>query len=130
MNAVEAITAGGNAADSGPAAESNAADSGPAADSGAAADSGPAAEGNAAVSGPAAEGNAADPGPAEGATPSTARLVVLCPICLENVKEKIPMVTLCGHVFCSECLQTWAANQNCPVCRKRLRRKDAFRINF
>ena len=40
-----------------------------------------------------------------------------CPICLEKGNEKWK-VNGCTHLFCRECIQTWAANTNkCPLCK-------------
>jgi hypothetical protein len=39
-----------------------------------------------------------------------------CSICLE--KHVLPVTTVCGHVFCFECIrQTLQANRSCPLCR-------------
>ncbi|XP_036007684.1 tripartite motif-containing protein 35-like [Fundulus heteroclitus] len=43
-----------------------------------------------------------------------------CPVCQDVFKD--PVVLLCSHSFCKECLKNWwsqKAAQECPVCRKR-----------
>ncbi|KAI5190299.1 E3 ubiquitin-protein ligase RNF5 [Nematocida sp. AWRm77] len=40
-----------------------------------------------------------------------------CSICLSEVE--VPVVTLCGHLFCWGCLYGWGTKSNiCPVCKK------------
>jgi len=44
-----------------------------------------------------------------------------CPICfMENIKEKC--ITRCGHVYCSDCIDSHLDNENelCPMCKKEL----------
>lgn len=42
-----------------------------------------------------------------------------CPICFDALKN--PSVTLCGHVFCTECLQAAVrTSKQCPICRKKM----------
>ena len=46
-----------------------------------------------------------------------------CAICLEPFKDVIPVVSKCGHLFCSSCLSTMFQNNinvPCPMCRKPL----------
>lgn len=39
-----------------------------------------------------------------------------CSICFSEVEE--PVVTLCGHLFCWDCLYRWGNRSNiCPVCK-------------
>lgn len=42
-----------------------------------------------------------------------------CPVCCDIFKD--PVVLLCGHSFCKDCLQEWwrqSGLQQCPVCRE------------
>ena len=42
-----------------------------------------------------------------------------CPICFDSLQN--PSVTLCGHVYCTECIMTVArSSKQCPICRKKL----------
>jgi len=44
-----------------------------------------------------------------------------CNICLEGVKDKDPVVTQCGHLYCWPCLYRWLhtriSESTCPVCK-------------
>jgi len=42
-----------------------------------------------------------------------------CPCCLDDMKEAAVIALLrCGHLFCEECLKSWAVNSSsCPSCR-------------
>lgn len=44
-----------------------------------------------------------------------------CPVCLEEFKdiEVCRKINVCGHVYCSECIQKWfSESKRCPVCKK------------
>lgn len=43
----------------------------------------------------------------------------LCNVCLEPVKDREPVVTQCGHLYCWPCLFRWLNTQHttCPVCK-------------
>lgn len=42
-----------------------------------------------------------------------------CPICYENYEN--PCKTICNHVYCRDCIQTWAQqHQHCPLCREQM----------
>ncbi|KAM6071917.1 E3 ubiquitin-protein ligase RNF4-like [Theristicus caerulescens] len=49
-----------------------------------------------------------------------------CPICMDGYSEivqsgRLIVSTICGHVFCSQCLRIALSNANsCPACRNRL----------
>lgn len=50
-----------------------------------------------------------------------------CPICLESVKEREPISTMCGHVFCKACIQAAMVTvKKCPMCKKNLPAKNPF----
>ncbi|CAH0382658.1 unnamed protein product [Bemisia tabaci] len=39
-----------------------------------------------------------------------------CPLCMDDLRQ--PSATLCGHLFCWNCILDWVqGNQRCPVCR-------------
>ena len=49
-----------------------------------------------------------------------------CPICKIPIDAESQVVsTPCGHVFHSDCIETWIDKgmQNCPQCRKKISRK-------
>ena len=48
---------------------------------------------------------------------STIDLTILtCSICKDIFTD--PIITLCGHSFCYECINTWSLNSKfCPICR-------------
>lgn len=70
--------------------------------------------------------------PGSQATPSVpiaqspTKSLIKCPICMENAatferRGSQMVVTTCGHVFCSNCIQRSIAEQRkCPTCRKKL----------
>eukprot|EP00099_Drosophila_melanogaster_P003174 NP_001163003.1 elfless, isoform B [Drosophila melanogaster] len=40
-----------------------------------------------------------------------------CPVCLEDVREKLPVSTNCGHVFCKACIKRAVdTGRVCPLC--------------
>ena len=53
-----------------------------------------------------------------------------CCICLDTVKE--PVVTMCGHLFCKECIKQWIeakrVNQSCPVCNSKISKDKLIRL--
>ncbi len=48
-------------------------------------------------------------------------MAFVCNICLEGVKDKDPVVTQCGHLYCWPCLYRWLntrhGNSSCPICK-------------
>lgn len=54
-----------------------------------------------------------------------------CPVCLENVIDKSPLSTNCGHIFCENCLigclRHDEEERKCPVCKKRISKKKGYR---
>lgn len=47
-----------------------------------------------------------------------------CSICLDSYLRRQPTSTICGHVFCKECITAAIrASHNCPLCRKKLNSK-------
>lgn len=52
-----------------------------------------------------------------------------CPICLDPLSQ--PSATICGHVFCSSCISAAVKlHQICPICRKKLPRKNGYHTLF
>ena len=50
-----------------------------------------------------------------------------CPICLDHMDRKT--VTVCGHMFCSDCIHEIvgaSSSSLCPICRRGLRPPDLF----
>ncbi|VVC89735.1 unnamed protein product [Leptidea sinapis] len=47
---------------------------------------------------------------------------IKCPICFENFGKQSVSSTICGHVFCTNCLQkSILIRPACPTCRRSLR---------
>ncbi|KAK1389800.1 hypothetical protein POM88_017978 [Heracleum sosnowskyi] len=52
---------------------------------------------------------------------------VNCPICMAPFFQ--PTTTRCGHVFCKNCVtHAMVQKKQCPICRKRVTKRDLFRI--
>lgn len=55
----------------------------------------------------------------------------MCPCCLKDFSpEDVVAVPRCGHVFCEDCLRSWAASPTllrvcCPVCRATIEVEEA-----
>ena len=50
-----------------------------------------------------------------------------CPICADYIIN--PVVTACGHIYCSNCLMTsYKTNKSCPTCRCNLKLTDIYKI--
>ncbi|KAG6582483.1 hypothetical protein SDJN03_22485, partial [Cucurbita argyrosperma subsp. sororia] len=50
-----------------------------------------------------------------------------CAICIEPLVEET--TTKCGHIFCRNCIEIAIATQHkCPICRRKLRKRDIIRI--
>lgn len=42
-----------------------------------------------------------------------------CPICVDDIGEGRMAITVCGHVFCIDCIKSWFGKHNsCPACRR------------
>lgn len=56
---------------------------------------------------------------------------ITCPICLESVVKRNPVSTVCGHLYCKECLE--AALQivkKCPMCKRSLGARTSYHSIF
>ncbi len=57
-----------------------------------------------------------------------------CPICLENIKQDNFGITICGHIFCYSCINSYS-NCNlkdelqCPKCRTIVKSNNIFKID-
>ena len=52
---------------------------------------------------------------------------VQCPICLDPFFQ--PTTTRCGRVFCKNCINcAFRKNKQCPICCKRVTKRDLFSI--
>ena len=50
-----------------------------------------------------------------------------CPICMETMGSRNPVITACAHAFCSDCIETVIAGQKkCPMCRAELADTNAL----
>ncbi len=58
--------------------------------------------------------------------------VFVCNICLEGVKDKDPVVTQCGHLYCWPCLYRWLHTRHsdgtCPVCKAGVTQENVIPI--
>lgn len=55
-----------------------------------------------------------------------------CNICLEGVKDRDPVVTQCGHLYCWPCLYRWLNTRHsdgtCPVCKAGVTQENVIPI--
>ncbi|KAJ6186951.1 hypothetical protein N7519_001859 [Penicillium mononematosum] len=52
-----------------------------------------------------------------------------CIVCQSTFE--VGVLTVCGHKYCKDCLQLWwTAHQNCPMCKRKLKRNDFHRITY
>ncbi|KAJ5954332.1 hypothetical protein N7501_008611 [Penicillium viridicatum] len=57
---------------------------------------------------------------------SNARECIVCRSTFE-----VGVLTVCGHKYCTDCLRLWwAAHQNCPTCKRKLKRNDFHQITY
>jgi E3 ubiquitin-protein ligase RNF5 len=78
------------------------------------------------------------PAPARTATPTNISsnndndVAFACSICLEGVKDKDPVVTQCGHLYCWPCLYRWLHTRHgegtCPVCKASVSQENVIPI--
>jgi E3 ubiquitin-protein ligase RNF5 len=54
----------------------------------------------------------------------------LCSVCLECVKDRDPVVTQCGHLYCWPCLFRWLNSNHttCPVCKAGVTKENVIPI--
>ena len=56
----------------------------------------------------------------------------VCSICLDGVKDKDPVLTQCGHLYCWPCLYRWLNSRNgdgtCPVCKAGVTQQNVIPI--
>lgn len=51
----------------------------------------------------------------------------LCGICFDNIPESDIGVTICGHIYCYECLKIAVSKyHSCPYCKRKLGESDCF----
>jgi rubrerythrin len=45
--------------------------------------------------------------------------VFVCNVCLDPVRDRDPIVTQCGHLYCWPCIFRWLSTHHstCPVCK-------------
>jgi E3 ubiquitin-protein ligase SHPRH len=52
-----------------------------------------------------------------------------CIVCQSTFE--VGVLTVCGHKYCKDCLRLWwTAHQNCPMCKRKLKRNDFHRITY
>lgn len=62
---------------------------------------------------------------------SVAAPSVACPICLESIFHQQAASTICGHLFCKECIyQEIQIRRKCPMCKRALKRHQVHPIYF
>ena len=55
----------------------------------------------------------------------------ICGICLDDIPENDIGVTVCGHIFCYECLKmTISKYHACPCCKKKLADKEIYVLSY
>ncbi|TAQ85853.1 hypothetical protein B7494_g5812 [Chlorociboria aeruginascens] len=60
------------------------------------------------------------------ATNQEQRICVICQECFE-----VGALTVCGHLYCSECIKHWwASHRNCPICKRKLNSADLHDITI
>lgn len=66
--------------------------------------------------------------PVQQSTPETPKAAsLMCVVCRDVMKDSSS--TVCGHVFCKECIMdAIKAQKKCPICRKKLSSKQVYRI--
>lgn len=56
---------------------------------------------------------------------------IKCPVCLERLAQNQVHSTVCGHLYCKNCIQSAVKTcKKCPICNKKLAAKDIHRIYF
>lgn len=59
-------------------------------------------------------------------------MAFICNICLEGVKDREPVVTQCGHLYCWPCLYRWINTRNsestCPICKAGVTQENVIPI--
>lgn len=62
---------------------------------------------------------------------SAATPAVTCPICLESIFHQQAASTVCGHLFCNQCIrQEIQIRKKCPMCKRSLKRHQVHPIYF
>ncbi|OQE46531.1 hypothetical protein PENCOP_c001G02662 [Penicillium coprophilum] len=62
----------------------------------------------------------------DGGSESNPRECIICQSTFE-----VGVLTVCGHKYCKDCLRMWwATHQNCPMCKKKLKRNDFHQITY
>jgi Ring finger domain len=52
----------------------------------------------------------------------TQSVKISCPICLESIIGRQPVSTICGHLFCKQCIKAALQTaKKCPMCKKTLK---------
>ena len=52
---------------------------------------------------------------------TTEKTILCCSICLENIDKVNESNKLCGHIFHTECINSWLNTHNtCPLCRTKI----------
>jgi E3 ubiquitin-protein ligase SHPRH len=53
----------------------------------------------------------------------------ICVICRETFE--IGALTVCGHQYCKECINSWwSSHRNCPICKRNLIKADFYGITY
>jgi SNF2 family DNA or RNA helicase len=55
----------------------------------------------------------------------------ICGICMCEIEEGNVGVTICGHIYCHDCLTQWIETRSsCPLCNKILKGGDMFKLSY
>lgn len=69
------------------------------------------------------------PKPSTSNSNSAETIIARCPVCLESAVGKRPVSTICGHIFCYDCLnQSMKIMKQCPVCKRKISQKNIHNI--
>lgn len=54
-----------------------------------------------------------------------------CPVCFEDIEKDITAVTLCGHIYCKDCIDTIIDkfNSKCAICRQHINKQEVELID-
>uniref|UniRef100_A0A8D8DHR7 E3 ubiquitin-protein ligase RNF4 n=1 Tax=Culex pipiens TaxID=7175 RepID=A0A8D8DHR7_CULPI len=58
-------------------------------------------------------------------------IAISCPICFDSILKKPAASTICGHLFCNDCIsQEIKVRKQCPLCKRKLARNNIHPVFF